>query len=81
MYRFPSELLKRLFWTAACSTYPMAFDRAMKQLAKSSKAGHEQLSKLDGNCWSKAFFSCTPKADNVENNMSECFNAWIITER
>ncbi|XP_074366751.1 uncharacterized protein LOC141707468 [Apium graveolens] len=29
----------------------------------------------------EAFFSTHSQADNVDNNMSECFNAWIINER
>ncbi|XP_074352848.1 uncharacterized protein LOC141692000 [Apium graveolens] len=79
--RVEHSILKRAFWNACCATHPVAHRRAMKDLQKTSKAAHDQLSKLDPKLWSKAFFSTHSKADNVENNMSECFNAWIINER
>ena len=63
------------------STYPAAHTRAMKDLQKLSKHAHEQLSKLSPAVWTKAHFSTHSKADNVENNISECFNSWIINER
>ncbi|XP_074356515.1 uncharacterized protein LOC141696245 [Apium graveolens] len=79
--RFPSLAVKRPFWNACCATHPVAHQRAMKDLQKTSKAAHDQLSKLDPKLWSKAFFFTHSKDDNVENNMSECFNTWIINER
>lgn len=79
--RFPSLAVKRAFWSACCATHPVAHTRAMKELQRTSKGAHDQLSKLDSKLYSKAYFSTHSKADNVENNMSECFNAWIINER
>ncbi|XP_074356516.1 uncharacterized protein LOC141696247 [Apium graveolens] len=79
--RFPSLTVKRPFWNACCATHHVAHQRAMKDLQKPSKAAHDQLSKLDPKLWSKASFFTHSKDDNVENNMSECFNAWIINER
>lgn len=73
--------MKRLFWTAACVTHPVAHGKAMKSIERLSKSAHELLSKLDPKVWTKAFFSTHSQANNVDNNMSECFNAWIITER
>ncbi|KAL8112935.1 hypothetical protein AgCh_020304 [Apium graveolens] len=80
-HRFSSLLLKRAFWNACMSTYPTAHTRAMKELKKLSNPAYEQLSKLPPKVWTKAHFSIHNKADNVENNMSECFNSWIIHER
>lgn len=79
--RFPSKLLKRAFWNACCAPFPIAHHRAMKSIQTMSKSAYEQLKKLDPKCWTKAYFGTTCSADNVENNMSECFNAWIINER
>ncbi|XP_074364438.1 uncharacterized protein LOC141705336 [Apium graveolens] len=79
--QFPSLAVKRAFWNACCATHPVAHQRSMKDLQKTSKVAHDQLSKLDPKLWSKAFFSTHSKDDNVKNNMSECFNAWIINER
>ncbi|KAL8099395.1 hypothetical protein AgCh_031873 [Apium graveolens] len=53
----------------------------MNTIAKHSRPAYDQLRNLDAKSWTKAYFTTTSKADNVENNMSECFNAWIISER
>ncbi|XP_074330397.1 uncharacterized protein LOC141667699 [Apium graveolens] len=53
----------------------------MNTIAKNSRPAYDQLRNLDAKSWTKAYFTTTSKADNVENNMSECFNAWIISER
>ena len=66
--------VNRSFWNASCATYHVAYDRAMKDLQRLSKAGPEQLSKFDPKVWRKAFFDTHFKV-NVENNMSEFFNA------
>lgn len=79
--RFPSGALRKAFWFAACATYPAAHDKAMKLIKRMSKTAHDQLSKLDPKSWTKAHFQTHASADNVENNMSECFNAWIINAR
>lgn len=79
--RYPSTLLKRQFWIAACSTHPVAHENVMKQVLKLCKPAYEQLKKLDPVVWTKAHISTIPKADNIMNNMSEFFNSWIINER
>lgn len=53
----------------------------MKQILNLCKLAYEQLKKLILVVWSKAFISTIPKVDNIENNMSEGFNSWIINER
>ena len=79
--RFGQGPVKKCFWMAACSTYPAAHQRAMKALERFLKTAFKQLSKLDPKSWCKAYFQTHCHADNVENNMSECFNSWIINER
>lgn len=74
-------MLRRAFWNAACATHPSAHVKAMKQMERLSKCAFEQLKHLDAKVWSKAFFATHSLADNIENNMSESFNAWIINER
>lgn len=53
----------------------------MQQIGRISKPAYDYLKELDPKSWSKAYFQTTPQADNVENNLSECFNAWIINEQ
>lgn len=36
---------------------------------------------LDSATWSKAYFSTHSMTDSTDNNMSECFNSWILKER
>lgn len=31
--------------------------------------------------WSKVYFNIFYKSDSVDNNMAECFNAWIMAAR
>ncbi|XP_074347127.1 uncharacterized protein LOC141685953 [Apium graveolens] len=76
-----SNFRKKQFWAAACSTHPVAYKNAMKQIATLCKPAHEHLKKLNPAIWSKAYISTIPKADNIENNMAEYFNLWIINER
>ncbi|KAK1387340.1 hypothetical protein POM88_015518 [Heracleum sosnowskyi] len=77
----PSAFLRKTFWLAATATHPVQHQKAMNMIAKHSRSAYDQLRNLDAKVWTKAHFATTSKADNVENNMSECFNAWIITER
>lgn len=73
--------MKRQFWIAATATYPTAHVKAMKGLEKLSRKAHAHLAKFDAKSWTKAYISTTPKTDNVDNNMSESFNSWILNER
>ncbi|KAK1381066.1 hypothetical protein POM88_027810 [Heracleum sosnowskyi] len=79
--RFPSGALRKAFWFAACATYPAAHEKEMKAIQRMSKTAHDQLKILDPKSWTKAHFQTHAYADNVENNMSACFNAWIINAR
>ncbi|XP_074346458.1 uncharacterized protein LOC141685244 [Apium graveolens] len=79
--RFPSSLLKRIFWNIAWATHKVAYTRSMKELEKHSKAAYAHLSKLDPKQWCKPFFSTHSLVDNTDNNMSKSFNSWIINER
>ena len=33
------------------------------------------------NYWCKVYFNTNVKVDSVDNNMAECFNAWIMAAR
>lgn len=79
--RFGSLELKRIFWEAACATHDQAHKRAMREMKRLDAAAHDKILEQDSKLWSKAYFVTHSKADNVENNMSECFNAWIIKAR
>ena len=79
--KFPSAAVRNAFWEAAMATHPQAHKSAMKDLAKASKKAAERLEEFDPKVWSKAFFATHFKTDSTENNMSECFNSWILKTR
>ena len=68
-------------YQASMATHPQAFRTAMKELERVSKGAWEKMNELDPGAWSKAFFHTHSKADSTENNMSECFNSWIMRAR
>lgn len=53
----------------------------MKDLQRHCKGAFEKINQLDPSGWSKAFFETHSMTDNTDNNMSECFNSWILRTR
>ncbi|KAK1363859.1 hypothetical protein POM88_039420 [Heracleum sosnowskyi] len=45
------------------------------------RAEHSDLLKTEPRYWSRAFFDILTKCDMVDNNLSECFNSWIVEAR
>ncbi|GKV52284.1 hypothetical protein SLEP1_g58872 [Rubroshorea leprosula] len=72
---------KRMFWACAKSTYMEQFEKNFQKLAKKCPEGFNDISRLTGNFWVKAFFETDCKSDMVDNNLSEVFNAWILEVR
>lgn len=79
--KLATDAVQDCFYDACMATHPVAFQAAMKRLLKVSKPVHDRLSKLDPKVWTKAYFETQCKADSNENNMSECFNSWILRTR
>lgn len=77
----PSNPVKNAFWEASTATHPQAFKKAMKALSHASKGALEKLSQLEPGMWSKAYFQTHSLTDSTENNISECFNSWILKAR
>jgi hypothetical protein len=53
----------------------------MEELKGIRSDAYNYLSKIDPSTWSRAWFSTFPKCDLIVNNLSECFNAWIVKQR
>ncbi|WOG92390.1 hypothetical protein DCAR_0311656 [Daucus carota subsp. sativus] len=53
----------------------------MKLMERASKGAFEKMNELDPGVWSKAFFKTHSLTDSTENNISECFNSWILKAR
>lgn len=78
---YPGQALKILFWKASKSNNPADFRRAMSEIRKESQPAHAALLKHPPRIWSRAYFRTESKCDVVTNNMSECFNSWILEAR
>ena len=53
----------------------------LQELERASKGAAEKMKELNPAVWSKAYFGTHSCTDSTENNMSECFNSWILKER
>jgi hypothetical protein len=73
--------LKDKLWGAAAAYTEADFLREMDELKGISPDAYDYLSKIDPSTWSRAWFSTFPKCDLIVNNLSECFNAWILKSR
>ncbi|KAK1378082.1 hypothetical protein POM88_024826 [Heracleum sosnowskyi] len=79
--KYPSGPVNDAFWQASTATHPQAFKSPMKELARASKGAFEKMNALDPGMWSKAYFKTHSLTDSTENNISECFNSWILKTR
>lgn len=79
--KHPTAAVRTAFWEASTATHPEAFKTAMKSLERASKTVAEKLNQFEPKVWSKAYFGTHSKTDSCENNISECFNAWILKTR
>jgi hypothetical protein len=52
----------------------------MEELNEISPDAYDYLSKIDPSTWARSWFSTFPKCDLIVNNLSECFNAWILKQ-
>lgn len=53
----------------------------MEQLKIMNKDAFTYLDKVDPSGWCRAWFSDYPKCDLLVNNISECFNLYILKAR
>ncbi|GMY19169.1 DEK carboxy-terminal domain protein [Fagus crenata] len=53
----------------------------MAELKKLSPPAYEYLSKIPVATWSRSKFTKNPKSDLIVNNLSECFNSYILDAR
>jgi hypothetical protein len=73
--------LKDKLWSTADAYTEAEWSTEMEELKGVSPDAYDYLSKIDPSTWSKAWFSIFPKCDIIVNNLSECFNAWIVKQR
>jgi hypothetical protein len=79
--RFRGAALKELLWKASSSYTEVDFRIHMEEIKRISPDAFDYLDKVDPSGWSRARFSESPKCDLLVNNISECFNSYILKAR
>lgn len=73
--------LKMLFWNCARSNFHEEFLTNMEALRVRSERGYQDLLRIEGNLWCRAFYNTTSFCNSIDNNTCELFNAWILDAR
>jgi hypothetical protein len=75
------KALKDKLWAAASAYTEFEFDAHMAELKKLSPPAYDYLSKIHVATWSRSKFTTNPRSDLIVNNLSECFNSYILDAR
>lgn len=78
---FSGVALVNLFWAAAGCRTNDEFLKIMDEIKANNVLAHEWLMKSDPSHWARCYFSSFSSYENVENNLSKCFNAYIFEAR
>ncbi|XP_050210040.1 uncharacterized protein LOC126660525 [Mercurialis annua] len=73
--------MEKMFWICAWSTYPEDFKANLCKLAEVKLEAVTDLIHYQPHTWSRAYFTSRCSSWSVDNNISECFNAWIREAR
>ena len=72
---------RRVFWRIAKSTFEAEMKNNIETMRKLGQEGLDNLLWYNLNTWCKKYFEEYRKCDVVDNNMTESFNAWIVSAR
>ncbi|XP_052204077.1 uncharacterized protein LOC127809356 [Diospyros lotus] len=75
--KFPSLLLRSLFWSVARATNIVDFKQETEQIKQLDSKAWECLNNIPAKHWSRYAFNMECKVDHVTNNSTESFNLWI----
>jgi hypothetical protein len=78
---FRGVALKELLWAAASAYTNVEFKYHMEDIKRLNPAAFEYLDKINSSRWSRSWFGGYPKCDLLVNNISECFNSYILKAR
>ncbi|XP_056697778.1 uncharacterized protein [Spinacia oleracea] len=73
--------LRKWFWRIAKSTTENVFRENIEAFKKVFDAAANDLLKRNYSKWCRAFYTPQSCCDNIDNNMSEVFNAYILNSR
>ncbi|XP_027102956.1 uncharacterized protein [Coffea arabica] len=79
--QFPGILLSSFFWKVAKSYDAIGHNDAMASIKDIDINAWKYLDKIPRTTWCRHVFSTELKCDNVTNNFTESFNAWIGDRR
>lgn len=72
-------VLKDKLWSTVAAYTKAEWTSKMK-LKGISLDAYDYLPKIDPSTWLRAWFSTFSKCYFIVNNLSECFNAWILKQ-
>lgn len=75
------KTLKKHLWMAAMATHEADHKKRMSELKELSQSAYTWLVNKPANEWSKSQFLTRSKSDMLLNNLSECFNKYILDAR
>ncbi|XP_078447188.1 uncharacterized protein LOC144716048 [Wolffia australiana] len=76
-----SDILRNLFWKAVKCTTREGFQRVIGQMETLKEADAQDFVEVGVQKFCRAFISEKPKCEVIDNNMSECFNSFILPSR
>ncbi|XP_078438595.1 uncharacterized protein LOC144709064 [Wolffia australiana] len=76
-----SDILRNLFWKAVKCTTREGFQRVIGQMETLKEASAQDFVEVGVQKFCRAFISEKPKCEVIDNNMSECFNSFILPSR
>lgn len=75
--KWPKQVFKTLFWSAARTTYENDFNNYMKKIKEEKEEAYAYLENINKRQWARHAFSSLAKSDHVTNNMTESWNGWL----
>ncbi|XP_019252809.1 PREDICTED: uncharacterized protein LOC109231615 [Nicotiana attenuata] len=75
------DLKKKYLWWCAWSSYEADFKDQLKNLGEIDEKAVEDLLRYPPQSWCRAYFDTVCKNQQVDNNLTESFNSWILDAR
>ncbi|XP_078438200.1 uncharacterized protein LOC144708658 [Wolffia australiana] len=76
-----TNILRNLFWKAVKCTKREGFQSVIRQMKTLKAEAAQDLLEVGVQNFCRAFISDKPKCEVIDNNMSECFNSFILPSR
>ncbi|XP_059289572.1 uncharacterized protein LOC132043098 [Lycium ferocissimum] len=72
---------KNCFWRCAKSTFESQLNENLDYMKLLGEECLDKLMYYNPERWNKVYMKYTTKCDIIYNNMTECFNSWLLAAR